>query len=178
MLVCQSEDELSSRSHLLARMMIRCFTAGTNTVAIGIPASGVIWDWSDTANGEMLTSDREEARQSIYGIRARSGWCSMLKNKPPIDFCLCCFRPPMDLLWPAMSQTVKMHMGKEGEPYCALVDVAWRLEPATYSEAPTERSIGETRRFLLPQQTAMKPDLLWRGQTCRFAPSSRMTRHR
>jgi hypothetical protein len=42
--------------------------------------------------------DREESGQSIYGILARSGWCSMLKNKRPIHFCLSCLRSPMDFV--------------------------------------------------------------------------------
>jgi hypothetical protein len=60
--------------------------------------SGVVSATSDTANGELLTMDREEARQSIYGIRARSRWCYVLKNKRPIYFCLSCLRSPMNFV--------------------------------------------------------------------------------
>jgi hypothetical protein len=44
--------------------------------------------------------------------------------------------------------------------YALLADIALRLEPAICSEAPSERSIGEQRRFLLPHRSRTNTDLL------------------
>jgi hypothetical protein len=44
--------------------------------------------------------------------------------------------------------------------YAPLANIALRLEPASCSEAPSERSIGECRRILLPHRARMKPDIL------------------
>jgi hypothetical protein len=41
-----------------------------------------------------------------------------------------------------------------------LADIALRLEPALSSEAPSERTIGQQRRFLMPHRMRTKPDLL------------------
>jgi hypothetical protein len=44
--------------------------------------------------------------------------------------------------------------------YAVLADIALRLEPAICSEAPSERSIGQQRRFLVSYRARTKPDLL------------------
>jgi hypothetical protein len=44
--------------------------------------------------------------------------------------------------------------------YALLAEIALRLEPAICSEAPSERSIGQQRRFLMPHRTRTKLDLL------------------
>jgi hypothetical protein len=60
----------------------------------------------------------------------------------------------------------------QGDRYCwlqgraewpeiaGLADIAMRLEPAICSEAPSERTIGQQRRFLAPFRMRTKPDLL------------------
>jgi hypothetical protein len=46
-----------------------------------------------------------------------------------------------------------------GESACP-AEIALRLEPAICSEAPSERSIGQQRRFLLQHRARTNPDLL------------------
>jgi hypothetical protein len=44
--------------------------------------------------------------------------------------------------------------------YSVLAEIALRLEPAICSEAPSERAIGQQRRYLTPHRTRTKTDLL------------------
>jgi hypothetical protein len=44
--------------------------------------------------------------------------------------------------------------------YADLAEIALRLEPAICSESPSERAIGQQRRYLVPHRTRTKPDLL------------------
>jgi hypothetical protein len=46
------------------------------------------------------------------------------------------------------------------EEWACLAEIALRLEPAICSEAPSERSIGQHRRFLLQHRARTNPDLL------------------
>jgi hypothetical protein len=48
----------------------------------------------------------------------------------------------------------------ERTEYSLLAEIALRLEPANCSEAPSERAIGQQRRYLAPHRTRTKPDLL------------------
>jgi hypothetical protein len=46
------------------------------------------------------------------------------------------------------------------QEYSVLAEIALRLEPAICSEAPSERALGQQRRYLTPHRTRTKPDLL------------------
>jgi hypothetical protein len=48
----------------------------------------------------------------------------------------------------------------ERREYAFLAEIALRLEPAICSEAPSERAIGQQRRFLTPHRTRSNTDLL------------------
>jgi hypothetical protein len=48
----------------------------------------------------------------------------------------------------------------ERPEYSVLAEIALRLEPAICSEAPSERAIGQQRRYLIPHRTRTKTDLL------------------
>jgi hypothetical protein len=49
---------------------------------------------------------------------------------------------------------------KKGEYYAFLAEIAIRLAPAICCEAPSERSIGQPRRVLLPYRARTQTDLL------------------
>jgi hypothetical protein len=48
----------------------------------------------------------------------------------------------------------------ERPEYSPLAEIALRIEPAICSEGPSERAIGQQRRYLIPHRTRTKPDLL------------------
>jgi hypothetical protein len=64
---------------------------------------------------------------------------------------------------------------RKGEYYAFRAEIAIRLEPAICCEAPSERSIGQQRRFLLPHRARTQTDLLlaapqWRIEDTKLDP--------
>jgi hypothetical protein len=63
---------------------------------------------------------------------------------------------------PAFDRTRYLWLSAQTErpEYALLAEIALRLEPAICSEAPSERAIGQQRRYLVPHRTRTKADLL------------------
>jgi hypothetical protein len=63
---------------------------------------------------------------------------------------------------PTLDGTRFTWISAEGSPagFHLLSEIALRLEPATCSEALSERSLGQQRRYLAPHRLRTKPDLL------------------
>jgi hypothetical protein len=78
---------------------------------------------------------------------------------PEADLCLSETGDVMRYVWLA-SEFADRQLTQASVCYAELSEIALRLEPAICREAPSERTLGQQRRFLAPHRMRMEPDLL------------------